>query len=301
MASAIIYTFSGTGNTFTAAEMIKKDLEREGVKTNIYRVHRPFGDVPPPGNYDFIGFGYPVHAFNCPQIFYRFVKSLPSAPGKKAFLFKTSGEPFRLNDASSYKLIKELRKKGLDPVLEQHLLMPYNIVFRYKDSLVKQMYQYTGALCALLVKRLLAGERGIPRYRLLHKAVSLIFRIQWPGARLNGRLYSVGRKKCSKCMLCVKSCPSGNIGFENGRFRFDFSCAMCMRCAMYCPENAVNIGLLRFWKVNGTYDFCGIAGNPEIPSDFIGAGTRGYFRLFRNYYRNADSVLAEYGIDIPGA
>jgi len=158
MANAIIYTFSGTGNTLIAAEMIKKQFETEGIKTDIYRVKNPFGEAPDPDGYDYAGFGYPIYAFNCPEIFFRFVKSLPSAPGRKAFIFKTAGEPSHFNDASSYKLLAELKKKGFVTALEQHLLMPYNIVFRYKDSLAKQMYLYTGALCALLVKRLLAGK-----------------------------------------------------------------------------------------------------------------------------------------------
>jgi ferredoxin/flavodoxin len=301
MANAIIYTFSGTGNTLIAAEMIKKEFEAKGIKADIYRVKNPFGEIPDPNGYDYAGFGYPIYAFNCPELFFNFIKYLPSAPGKKAFIFKTAGEPSHFNDASSHKLLSALKKKGFNAVLEQHLLMPYNIVFRYKDSLVKQMYLYTEALCSLLVKRFIAGERWIPRYRLRSRALSFLFRIQWPGARFNGRLYSVNKKKCSKCLLCVKNCPTGNIRFENGKIKFDFKCNMCMYCAMFCPKDAVNIGLLRFWKVTGAYDFKGILKDPDIPSDFISDKTKGYFRFFRGYFKRADAMLEKYGAKLPEA
>ena len=69
-----------------------------------------------------------------------------------------------------------------------------------------------------------------------------------------------------------------------------------MRCAMFCPHDAINVGLLRFWKVNGAYRFKQLLADPNIPADFVREDTKGYFRLFRKYYRKADAMLARYGI-----
>ncbi|MDD5018737.1 MAG: EFR1 family ferrodoxin [Eubacteriales bacterium] len=298
MATAIIYVFSGTGNTLTAANMLKKQLDSNNIKTQVYEVKRPFGDFPMPAVYDYVGFGYPVHAFNTPQLFLQFIKMFPQMPGKKAFIFKTSGEPFSFNDASSYKLWKLLTERKFDVVLEKHLLMPYNIVFRYNDSLVKQMLIYNKALSSLFVSRLLNGERDAIKYRLRHRAVSAVFRIQWFGAKLNGRLHSVNDKKCAHCMRCANNCPSGNISLKDGKIKFDGQCAMCMRCAMFCPKGAVNIGFLHFWKVNGAYDFDRILSDPDILADFINSETKGYFRLFRKYYDKANQELKKNSIDL---
>lgn len=300
MSSAIIYFFTGTKNTLITANMIKNQIEAEGVKTVTHEVKRPFESIPLPIQYDYIGFGYPIHAFNCPQIFLAFVRMLPQGNRKKAFIFKTSGEPFKINDASSYKLYKILCDRNYDIVLEKHLLMPYNIMFRYKDSLVKQMYLYNQALCQQLVTQLLNGERSRFKYHLHHRFASLVFRIQWMGAILNGRLYSVNKKKCTLCMRCVNDCPSKNITFKDGKFTFGYNCAMCMRCVMFCPANAINPGLLRLWKVNGAYDFQKILGDPNIASDYINAQTKGYFRLFKKHLINADNELAKYDIDVTG-
>lgn len=298
MSKAIIYYFSGTKNTFTIANMIKSQFEEKGIKTKLHEIKKPFGVFPTPDDYDYVGFGYPVHAFNSPQIFLQFVRMLPKTAEKKAFIFKTAGEPFKINDSSSYKLFRLLHKKGFDIMLEKHLLMPYNVVFRYKDSLVKQMYLYNEALCQLIIKNLVTGKRESIKYHFRHKLASLIFRVQWAGAILNGRIYTVNRKKCISCNLCVNSCPTKNITLKNGRFKFDSCCAMCMRCVMFCPANAINPGILRLWKVNGAYSFNKILEDNDIPYNFINSETKGYFRLFKRYYKKADAELIKNGITV---
>lgn len=298
MKTAVIYVFSGTGNTLITADMLKRHLASSGIKVNVHNI-KTGEPYPLPDAFDYVGFAYPVYAYNIPEIFFRFVKSLPCASGKTAFILKTSGEPFSMNSVSSYLLIKLLRGKGFDVALEQHLLMPYNILFRYPDSLVKQMYLYSDALCAVLAKALVAGERSDFRFNPLRVFASIIFRIQWPGARLNGRLYSVNMKKCVKCMRCVKDCPERNISFKGGRFRFSGRCVMCMRCAMLCPADAVNVGLVRFFKVSGAYEFNRLLRDACVPADFINPNTKGYFRLFRTFFRNADITLSKHSIKVP--
>ncbi len=300
MQTALIYVFSGTGNTLITANMLCSNLESKGIKTTVHSI-KTGGSPPRPYGFDYIGFGYPVYAYNMPEILFKFVKGLPDAAGKKAFIFKTSGEPFRLNRVSSYKLIKMLHRKGYDVLLEQHLLMPYNILFRYPDRLSKQMYLYCDALSKMLSLRLPGGERDVFRFNPVYVFASLLMRVQWPGSRLNGRLYWVNKKRCSKCMRCVKDCPENNISFKDGKFKFGWRCLMCMKCAMLCPVDAVNIGLIPFFKINKAYDFKRILTDDSITADYVNPETKGYFRLFKKFFSSADAALAKYGIEPPGA
>ena len=300
MPKAIIYVFSGTYHTLKTADMLRTHLEAGHVPASVIEVRQPTGDLQPPEEGDIVGFGYPVHAFNAPQLFLSFVRSLPNAQRNRAFIFKTSGEPFRINDASSYKLYKLLLKKGYDVVLETHLLMPYNIMYRYDDSLVKQMTLYSDAMCKQLTLRLLGGERDVLRYALRHRLASVIFRIEWFGAWFNGMFYRVNMNKCVNCQKCVRNCPACNISYDGDRFRFARHCTMCLRCAMHCPADAINIGLLTHWKVNGPYPFRRILADPAIPADYVNADTKGYFGLFRRFFRDADESLLKYGITVPG-
>ena len=295
MQTAIIYVFSGTFNTLKAARMIGDALEKRGVAARVCEVRRPFDAMPPPEGYDLIGFGYPVHAFNVPQAFLRFVRQLPSGT-QCAFIFKTSGEPFHLNDASSRLLYRLLCRKGYDVALDMHMLMPYNIMFRYTESLAKQMYLYTEAQSRMLAQRIVSGERDEIHYHIRHIIVSFLFRIEWLAPKINSPLCSANTKKCTQCGLCVEMCPMQNIRIDKGKVRFDGQCAMCMRCAMFCPQDAIRFGILQPWKVNGGYSFKRLVADADIPADFVREDTKGYFRLFRKYYRNADTALARYGI-----
>jgi ferredoxin len=300
MPNAIIYVFSGTYHTLKTAEMLKNHLEEGHIKATVHEVRQPLDRIPAPEAGDIVGFGYPVHAFNAPQLFLRFVRSLPAARHNRTFLFKTSGEPFHINDASSYKLYRMLLKKGYDVVQETHMLMPYNILRRYPDGLVKQMTLYSDAQCKMLVIRLLNGERAELRYALRHRIASVLFRIEWFGAWFNGLFYSVDADKCTHCQKCVRSCPAQNITFDGSRFHFARACTMCMRCVMYCPADALRIGLLQPFKVNGGYAFSKILSDPGIPVDFVDSHTKGYFHLFRKFFLKIDAELISYGITIPG-
>ncbi len=293
MQTAIIYVFSGTDNTLITAKLTAASFEAAGIKASVFSVSAPFKDVPSPNDFEYVGFAYPVHAFNAPRIFIDFVKSLPDSD-HKAFILKTSGEPYHVNDASSEQLYRLLMKKGFDVMLDRHLLMPYNIVFRYKDELTKQMYQYNEKLCPLLVQDLLDGRRDDMRFKLRHRIFSAIFKVQQPGAIFNGRLYTAS-KRCNMCLKCVRECPAGNISVKNGKLKFDGKCTMCMRCVMFCPKNAVIPGLLRPMKVNGAYNFKKILLDNNIKADYVNENTKGYFKFYRNYYRKADKQIERLG------
>ena len=99
----ILYVFSGTGNTLKVASLYKKFLDAE---VTVYRVAESSPPPPSPEDYDLIGIGYPIHAFNAPEPILKFVKTLPAVSGKRTFVFKSSGEGVHLTDGSSHKLIK---------------------------------------------------------------------------------------------------------------------------------------------------------------------------------------------------
>lgn len=300
MKKAVLYVFSGTGNTLLAANMIARELSALDCSARVERVRFPRPAPPDPNGYDLAGFGYPIHAFNPPQPYLRYVALLPAVKKPMpAFIFKTSGEPFALNRCSSHALWRRLSRRGFDVLSDTHLLMPYNIMFRYPDALVKQMYLHTGAMSRLIARRAAAGERDTLRWNVGALLVSWILRLEWLGARLNGPLCRADRKQCVRCGQCVRECPMGNIRLEGGDIRFGMRCAMCMACAMGCPHNAVRAGLLDAWKVNPSYAFKAILADPTIPDKYVTQDTRGYFRLFNGYYDRTYAELEARGICLP--
>lgn len=300
MKKAIVYIFTGTGNTMIAAEMISRELETLGYRADIHRIKWPESDVPDVREYDLVGLGYPVHAYNAPQLVCEFVKRLPETEKKiPAFVFKTSGEPFPMNNTSSMMVIRVLRKKGYDVLSETHMLMPYNIMFRYPDDIAKHMVMHTMQMSRMAARKAAAGERERMTFRLFEQLFSLIMRIEWFGAHVNGRLMSAN-ETCIGCGKCMTICPAGNIAMRDRRPHFSNKCAMCMGCVMSCPKDSIRAGILTPWKLNGNYDFRRLLEDRSLPESCINDDTAGYFHLFCTYYERENNALRKYGLAVPG-
>jgi NAD-dependent dihydropyrimidine dehydrogenase PreA subunit len=288
MKRVALIVWSGTGNTLKVAELIRDSFRVRGWDAEIVDCTASAA-APAAGDTvsarvsariagaDIIGLGYPVYAFNAPAAFLRRVKTLPLGD-RPAFIFKTSGEPSAPNNGSSHRLIRLLGPRTL--LGDYHFLMPYNIIFRFPDNLVKQMYLAAKRQSGILADHVITGNPSFIPYGPLHRLVSWMFRIQGPGGRLNGRLYRVRRDRCTGCMRCLRDCPAGNIRREKGRFRFGWNCTMCMRCSLYCPADALVIGLLNLWRVNGPFPFEALEQDETLDGRFITGSTRGLYRLY---------------------
>lgn len=295
----ILYYFSGTGNTRLCAYHIAEHFKSLGWDVTLFEYfYNKINNIIDPSDYDLIGFGYPIHAFNPPEVFYKFLKLLPIC-NKKYFIFKTSGEPFALNSASSYKSYRLLKRKKYEYIMEHHFIMPYNIMFRYKDEVVKQQYMYLDPLCNMLVKRLANGEIDKPHFNLFYIFVSFILRIEWLAPKINAPFCKIKPYLCNECKICLNSCPTHAIYInKNGQIKFNKNCSLCMRCVMNCPTNAIEFGIMDTWKVTPKYDFEKIKKDFTVPDYYINANTKGYFKLFYKYFKKQDELLKKYNIKI---
>lgn len=299
MKKAILYYFTGTGNTGLCANYIKKYLNESDIQTDSFEVDYKNTEAPNPNDYDIIGMGYPIHAFNVPQVFNYFIKKLPKVDDKLLFFFKVSGEPFSFNNASSYHIYRKLKKKGYKLINEKHFLMPYNIIFKYPDNLQKQMYLYLEPLAHAYAIQISKEEDHHIKYHLPSKILSFLFRVEWVAPKVNALFFHSKKKKCTMCMKCVNSCPTNSLYIKKDKIKTHTSCALCMRCSLNCPNNAINMGILNLWVVNGGFHYKKLVENNEIHGDHVTYNTRGYFRKFRKYFLKQNEMLREYNIDIP--
>ncbi|HAK69208.1 MAG TPA: 4Fe-4S ferredoxin [Treponema sp.] len=297
----VIYIFSGTGNTALVAGLYKKHLE--GCDVTIWRIGNE-SPPPSPEEFDLVGFGYPVHGFNAPKVMVDFCRALPAAGGKnekakRCFIMKTSGEGLSFNNYSSQKMIRILERKGYYFASERHYVMPYNMIFRHSPEMVKSEYIYADKMVRLHARGLLSmKDENVHTNPLMGWFVPL-FRIEWLYAQAQGPFMRVDMEKCVKCMKCVKGCPLHNINYNDGKFKFGTNCALCVCCSFNCPRNAISIGLLNGWKINGSYDIEKTASDSSIPFPYFGENLRGFHRwLYYKYYRNCDRALSDAGITL---
>ncbi len=316
MKKAILYVFSGTGNTALVAELYKKYFS--DYETVIYNIHKTGEEetVPQPADFDLVGIGYPVHGFNAPQIVNDFCKSLPKmneggadtgSGSKKTFIFKTSGEGLTYNNYSSQKIIRMMERKGYEFFTERHFVMPYNMIFRHSPQMVKSEYIYADAQVRLNVKELEEGRKNKLHYFPLRYWFVPVVRIEWLYARLQGPFMKVDMNKCTRCMKCANECPMDNIVFKTEgadgnkkeSFKFGTDCTLCVRCSFNCPQSAISIGLLNNWKVNGSYHIKQTAEDASLEFPYFTEKLTGLYRwLFYKYYRRLDKELAQNGISL---
>lgn len=279
----LIFYFSGTGHTEYLCKKIKDEFEKNGIAVTLKDVTGKSDCDVDIEDFDLIGFAYPVHAFNPPENFFKFVKDL-RIKDKPYFITKNSREALCFNDASSRLLIKNLKRKGCHLVGEKHFLTPYNIHYKNDVRLVKQMLSVLPEKIEEFVLDISNGRVKTIKWNLFTVTVSWAFRIEWWGARVIGKRLRI-KDNCVSCYRCVNNCPSKNVSIKDGKIQFGKDCMLCMRCVMNCPVNAIYMTLLKGWEVNGRYDFEKILNDSTISKDFINSKSKGVLaRSYKKYF-----------------
>jgi len=249
---AVIFYFSGTGNTWLAASRIAQELKRHGVSSDLAALEETSG-VPDISDYDMVGIGYPVYSFAIPGYVHRFLKKrLPAGEGRKAFVFSTMGGGTFGSEALASFL---LRRRGYRVIAARPFIAPTNdmvlIGSQAPDSpLAKASIAGLLADVSSWVRQMLEGKAGIsgdnPMMKLGAAALGFAF-----SKMISFHAFSMpfwflkADERCTRCGLCERICPVGNIKGSLSNPRFGTRCIFCERCLNLCPHNAVHFLLSR--------------------------------------------------------
>lgn len=286
----LICYFSGTNNTKKIVDLYVKYFKTNNCNIDIHNIEKGNfdGDL---NQYNLLGIAYPIHAFNAPEIVVNFVKTIKKQSNKTPlFIIKTSGEPLAINNISSIKIRKILKRKNFELTNEYHYIMPYNILFRHSDNMVYKMWNTAQKLVPIHCYEILNNINSKLKYIFAGSAVAWIFRIQHWGDHFNGKKYKVS-DKCIKCQKCINSCPTHNITIKDGEFHFGNKCIMCMRCSFFCPSNAIKIGLFNNWKVNGEYNFDNFNIEEDLHKNFCKKSYKKYFEKSQAKIKSFNEML----------
>ncbi len=279
-----LFYFSGTGNTQAVAKLFANEFHESSAKVDIIKIEDILKSkrTPETRQYDMIGIGYPVHAFNAPRIIFNFIKTLPLSQQKKTFLFKTAGDHFIMGGATSM-LRGRLKEKGYEVFHESLLVMPANILIKYDDRFSKQLCNRAISLVKTACNEILSEEVSLQKnslpLRVFAKAVSGLENF---GSRFL-KLHFKVKKSCSLCGSCVKRCPMGNIRKSDDKISFGWNCLICMRCFYLCPSKAITLRVLGFIILKDGYKIEKIINDQDIKDDFVTEDTQGYYKRFYNY------------------
>lgn len=239
MYRAVIFFFSGTGNTWWVADKMKKELDAKGINADTVSVDSL---TPQKAGWwiksaDLVIFGWPVHGSDMPEPMKRFVDSLPVVEkGKHIHVFCTQSF---LSGDGAWHYHRHFEDKGLIIDSAGHFIMPSNKSGGGSERRFTAIMERCGISAERYVERLLSGKARIrgKHSGALGALQRAPFKLYIKRAGSRARIVA-GR--CSGCGLCAPLCPEQNIKMD-GKAAMLGRCALCMRCVAFCPENAIAI------------------------------------------------------------
>ena len=282
----LIY-YTGTYNTRYLSNQIKEKFISNGDTVDTVEITSTT-EIVDTFSYDLIGFSYPIYGFNSPLPFNKYIRKLKFKEEQKYFIYKNSGEVLAMNNASSRILIRIMKRQKAKLIGEYHYVMPYNIHFPFERDFIRQIFIYNKKLMEIMFYNFKNNRVFRIKSNIIYDIGAFFVGIQKIGGNINSFLYTVDKNKCINCNKCVNICPHDNIYSKNGRIKFHHHCDMCMRCSFYCPTNAINIGFLQGWKVNGDYHLKEIENDTSSLTPYITKDSKGFYKCFINYFKWID-------------
>ncbi|MHA1583952.1 MAG: EFR1 family ferrodoxin [Promethearchaeota archaeon] len=245
MKNCLIVYYSLGGTTKKIADKIAIGLESTGYNVDIHDITK---SLPPSlEKYDLLGIGTPAYYFRPPFNITDYLKSLPKL-NIPYFTFILYGSI--IGDAGN-RIRKRLNKKGAKDVgffkcngSENFYGYIKRGVITYPSHPDAEDLENAENFGRCIKSNI---DNEIYKPEDFDKKPGIIYRIErfatkkWMVKKLYYRFFKINKSKCTKCGICVNSCPTSNITMENTEFpSFGKECIACFNCELSCPEEAIS-------------------------------------------------------------
>ncbi len=253
----IIVYFSGTGNTWWAADKLKQELENSDQQVEMFSLENPQlrdqdflkGKI---AAADHVIIGYPVYGSDQPRNMQEFVANLPEGGGTKRFSAFCTQASFS-GDANVF-FKAEVEAKGykfrqsfqLNITTNFNVAMfPFSLTTPASGSKLEKILQKAGEKIARMASYITKDHENIEGEGLFQRIAGgfqrNLFRKKGPEFVKKFQFFA---DRCSKCNICVNNCPTGNITLETNTptLHWGDNCLLCFRCYNFCPTKAINFG-----------------------------------------------------------
>ncbi len=239
------FYFSGTGNTkFVATYLVRKLSVFFDV--DMFDITQKADFAAEISGADIVLVAFPIYGSSPPIPMRNFVHRYG-----KEFYAKTvaiAETQYFFSGDGSASLGRTLRKKGAIVKYAEHFNMPNNIadgsVFKVKngDELSGIVHNAVRRLDAFSQK-IAFDKKFLRGFDPVSHAVGYFCQRKWwrKGEKGKRSAVKVDRQKCVGCGICIKSCPVGNLKFENGQVVPSGNCVFCYRCVNLCPKRAITL------------------------------------------------------------
>lgn len=255
---AVIFYFSGTGNTSWLSRELVSRLTKAGYTTSALSIEKitSLEADSQIAESDIIGFGYPIYGSDSPHNMKEFILALTPVSSKSAFVFctqwKWSGDGSRAGSLF-------INEKGFKTLWTEHFLMPNNVCtpilpFPYTNTRhkIEPVLRNAAKKADKFVKSIIGTKTFLRGFNPLSAAAGSLQRNPFRKAfhKLRDDI-GVNVQYCTNCLLCVNICPSANLSLEEDEIKTRGSCILCLRCYNFCPVSAITYRKIAHNKKRG--------------------------------------------------
>lgn len=242
----MIFYFSGTGNTRWVARQLAEATGEELVfipdaLKNGSLTYQQKDD-------ERLGFCFPTHGWQPPHIVREFIRKATFRLQSSTYCYAVTTCGDNMGETMTI-LNKELQRHGVQAVSQFSVIMPESYVclpFMHTDSdervnekitIARQQMQHIIDVISNRQQGVIELERGATP-RLYSYVIGGYFNRHM----ITDKKFTVDADVCTKCGLCKKVCPVGDIEGTPPVWQHNGTCTMCLSCYHHCPVHAINYG-----------------------------------------------------------
>ena len=232
----LIICFSGTGNSYYVANKIAQSQNHNNI-IMINELNKFKFEVP-----ERLGIVFPIHMSREPFTVEQEMRKLLSTIKdfrSLQFVYVITTASINSPGWAHIRVEKMLKDFGVATTYVNNIKMPDNIINPTSEEKSKQLFKEADIKIDQIIKDIEEEKIKFPKFRIFTRSftnISFLFN------RFYAKHYSedfIVSDECTGCKLCYKSCPAGNITFENGKPVFHDNCFACTCCINTCPTNAI--------------------------------------------------------------
>lgn len=233
---AIIFYFTGTGNSLYAAKEISKSFK------NVNIVAIPKAMENKEFNYEGyseVGFVMPLYFAGMPVMVKDFINRLHIP--NSTYIFSVITRSFSKGLVFT-EISKSLMKKGKSLNYGRYISFP-DCYIRWvqaddeesQENILNKAENHLN----IIRRELLEQKNNLEKEGRILNVTSLAINKVWK-ARLSfiNKTFKVS-SDCIKCEICVRTCPAKNIKLQDNKLEWGRNCQDCMACVQSCPNKAI--------------------------------------------------------------
>lgn len=226
----MIFYFTSTGNCLYVAKRLGGEL---------YSIPQLMKEKSFSFKDDVIGLVFPTYGFGLPNMVRQFLEQV-SWEAEYSFAIATYGN---LTGAVLPNLERFTAKRGLKFDYMNTLLMVDNYLpnFKVEDQLAKLPVKRIEESLAQILGDIQNRKTNEPSATFPEKLYTAIIQASARSfAHEKNALSYLVNERCTKCGVCTKVCPAGNIELRD-KVVFHEHCEACLGCVHLCPKNAIHL------------------------------------------------------------